>query len=196
MEGAGTGTASTGGASTEGMHDKADFAAGAASGAASGATGAKTTDVNLGDELRVFGKQIESLFDSARNSPRGKEIQQQLTSAWRDVEKGVNSKINSAQATDIKGTVSGTAQYAADEVQNGMARGLHSLNTWMSQRMAESEARRKKKDEQAARDATGGKADDEVKDRFGSDETGFGEGFQVPPMPTPGNDNPIGDRYE
>lgn len=154
----------------------------------------KPPDVNLGDELRQFGKQIESLFDSARNSPRGKEIQQQLTTAWRDVERGINEKINSPQAADIKGTVSGTAQYAADEIQNGMARGLHSLNTWMSQRMQESDARRKKQDASGA-PGTAAKPEDEIKNRFGNEEPVFGHGVTVPEMPTPGKDNPIDDRF-
>src|SRR5262245_1374897 len=107
--------------------------------------GSKTSDVNLPDELREFGRQIEGMFQSVRASPRGKEIETQLTAAWRDVENGVNTAINKAQSSDVKGTVSGTAQYASDEVQSGLARGLHSLNQWMSQKVSDAEARRKKR---------------------------------------------------
>ena len=78
--------------------------------AGTGATGAKTADAVLADELREFGKQLEAMFHTARTSPRGQEIQTQLTAAWRDVEKGVTGAITKAQTSDIKGTVAGTAQ--------------------------------------------------------------------------------------
>ncbi len=164
----------------------------------------KPTDPNLGDELRVFGKQMEALFQTARHSPRGKEIQQQLTAAWRDVERGINNAINSAQAADLKGTVTGTAQYAADEVQSGMARGLRSLNQWMAERVREAEERRRKREEEIARGATQGAADNEVQDRFGADEPVFGQGVTVPETPVhpasesprQDEDNPIAERFQ
>lgn len=168
-----------------------------------GAGSAKTPDANLADELREFGKQIETMFQTARNSSRGKEIEMQLTAAWRDVEKGVNNAINKTQSSDIKGTVSGTAQYASDEVQSGLARGLHSLNQWMSQKSQEAEARRKKREADIAAGATMGTAENEVTDRFGSDAPVFGQGVQVPAVqvnvtPDPkalDADNPLADRF-
>lgn len=160
-----------------------------------GAGTPKASEVNLADELREFGKQIETIFQTARTSSRGKEIEAQLTSAWRDVEKGVNSAISKTQSTDLKGTVSGTAQYASDEVQGGLARGLHSLNQWMSQKIKESEERRKKREADISKAAVGGTADNEVADRFGNDTPVFGEGVQVPATPVNDQDNPVGDRF-
>lgn len=157
----------------------------------------KTTDAVLADELRVFGKQIEAMFQTARTSSRGKEIETQLTAAWRDVEKGVNNAINKAQSSDIKGTVQGTAQYASDEIQSGLARGLKNLNQWLSQKLNETDERRK------AREAAGGEAgkmaEDEVADRFAGDAPVFGQDTQVPMKPDPEGltkDNPIADRFD
>jgi hypothetical protein len=144
----------------------------------------KGSEPNLGEEFREFGKQIEGLFQTARTSPRGKEIQQQLTAAWRDVERGINNTFSSAQTADIKGTVTGTAQYAADELQGGLARGLHNLNLWMAQKAQEAEERRKKREAEISTTATMGTADNEVQDRFsGSEEPAIGEGLEVP-IPT------------
>jgi hypothetical protein len=163
----------------------------------------KSTDPNLADELREFGKQIESMFNTARTSPRGKEIEQQLTSAWRDVEKGVNTAITKAQSSDISGTVQGTAQYATDEVQGGLARGLHSLYQWMGQKRNAAEESRKKHEQAKSDAATHGTADDEVADRFGNDAPVFGQDLHVPAAPvhvtpapdTTNVDNPVADRF-
>lgn len=163
----------------------------------------KPADPNLAEELRVFGKQIETMFQSARTSPRGKEVEQQLTAAWRDVEKGVNAAINKAQSSDIKGTVTGTAQYAADEAQSGLARGLRSFNLWMSQKMSQIEENRKKREAEASYAATHGTSANEVSDRF-NDAPVFGKDMHVPEAPvhvTPDEhavnaDNPIADRFD
>lgn len=163
-------------------------------------TGTRTADVILADELREFGKQIEALFHTARTSTRGQEIETQLTAAWRDVEKGVNGAITKAQGSDVKATVQGTAQYAADEVQTGLAKGLKNLNQWLAQKRMETEEQRKTREANAA--AGGKMSEDEVADRFDNDEPVF-EGVDVPatpveikPDPAPlTEDNPIGDRF-
>ena len=162
----------------------------------------KPADPNLADELREFGKQIENMFNTARSSPRGKDIEQQLTAAWRDVEKGVNTAIAKAQSSDISGTVQGTAQYASDEVQGGLARGLRSLNTWMSQKLTQADEARKKREADAAYNATHGTANNEVADRFDNGPV-FGKDLHVPEAPvhvTPDEkavnaDNPVIDRF-
>ncbi|MBI4670860.1 MAG: hypothetical protein HY741_04220 [Chloroflexi bacterium] len=167
------------------------------------ASSPKPTDPNLADELREFGKQIETLFNTARASTRGKEVEQQLTAAWRDVEKGVNAAITKAQSSDFKGTVQGTAQYAADEAQSGLARGLRGLNQWMSQKLNQVEENRKKRETAASYAATHGTADNEVADRFNSEAPVFGKDIHVPATPvhvTPDEkatdaDNPIADRF-
>lgn len=162
----------------------------------------KAPEPNLADELREFGKQIEGLFNTARTSPRGIEIEQQLTSAWRDVEKGVNSAITKAQSSDISGTVQGTGKYAADEVQGGLARGLRSLNQWMSGKRNQVEESRKKHEADASYAATHGSHDNGVADRFDNGPV-FGKDLHVPEAPmhvTPDEtavnaDNPVADRF-
>jgi hypothetical protein len=162
----------------------------------------KAADPNLADELREFGKQIEGLFNTARTSPRGQEIQQQLTTAWRDVEKGVNGAIAKAQSSDISGTVQGTGKYAADEVQSGLARGLRSLNQWMAGKRNQVEESRKKHEADASYAATHGSHDNEVADRFDNGPV-FGKDLHVPEAPvhvTPDEkavnaENPIADRF-
>lgn len=163
----------------------------------------KPPEPNLAEELREFGKQIEGLFNTARTSSRGKEIEQQLTSAWRDVEKGVNSAIAKAQSSDFSGTVQGTSKYAADEVQGGLARGLRSLNQWMSGKRNQVEEGRKKREADASYAATHGTTETEVTDRF-NQEPVFGQGIHVPEAPvhvTPDEkavnaDNPAADRFD
>jgi hypothetical protein len=123
------------------------------------------------------------MFHTARTSTRGKELEQQLTAAWRDVEKGINHTITSAQATDLKGTVSGTAQYAADEVQGGLARGLRSFNQWLASKLDEIEERRKQREQAISNAATQGTGENEVTDRFGANEPVFGTGTNVPASP-------------
>lgn len=162
----------------------------------------KTADPNLADELREFGKQIEGLFNTARTSPRGQEIQQQLTTAWRDVEKGVNSAIAKAQSSDISGTVQGTGKYAADEVQGGLARGLRSLNQWMAGKKNQIDESRKKHEADASYAATHGTHENEVADRFDNGPV-FGKDLHVPEAPvhvTPDEGavnaaNPVADRF-
>jgi hypothetical protein len=165
-------------------------------------TGAKTADAVLADELREFGKQLEGLFQTARTSPRAKEVEAQLTSAWRDVEKGVNNAINKAQSSDWKGTVQGTAQYAAEEIQTGLAKGLKNLNQWMSQKRSEMDEKRRAREAAEAAAATSGTTDNQVADRF-SNEPVFGQGVDVPAVPFEirpdadklDQDNPITDRF-
>jgi hypothetical protein len=163
----------------------------------------KANDTELANELREFGKQIEAMFQTARSSSRGKEIETQLTAAWRDVENGVNNAISKAQASDVKGTVQGTTKYAADEVQNGLARGLKSLNVWMSQKRVDIEERRKAREAAQSAAAVSGTADNEVADRFGNDAPVFGQGLHVPETPlthtgeqTSNQDNIIADRFD
>lgn len=165
-------------------------------------TSAKAADINLADELREFGKQIEGLFQTARTSTRGKDIETQLTSAWRDVEKGVNGAINKAQSTDFSGTVQGTARYAADEAQTGLARGLRGLNQWLAQKKNNIEDKRKARESEGA-DASK-MADNPIADRFGEDAPVFGEGVHVPEVHVEvkadpnalNHDNPVQDRFE
>ncbi len=161
-----------------------------------GAGGTKSTDAVLADELREFGKQLEAMFHTARTSPRGQEIQNQLTAAWRDVEKGVNTAITKAQTSDLKGTVAGTAQYAAEEAQSGLARGLKNLNQWLSQKRNDVEERRKAREASAT--GASKMADDDVSDRFDNDAPVFGQDLHVPMEPDPKamtQDNPIADRF-
>jgi Skp family chaperone for outer membrane proteins len=167
-----------------------------------GAPTSKPNEPNLADELREFGKQIENMFQAVRTSPRGKEVEQQLTAAWRDVEKGINTAIAKAQSSDIKGTVQGTAQYAADEAQSGLARGLRSLNQWMAQKLRQIDENRKKREAEASYAATHASAVDEVAERFNNAPV-FGKDIHVPaaPIPAPPGesagaaDNPIADRF-
>jgi hypothetical protein len=167
-----------------------------------GAPASKPNEPNLADELREFGKQIENMYQTVRTSPQGKEVEQQLTAAWRDVEKGVNSAISKAQSSDIKGTVQGTAQYAADEVQSGLARGLRSLNQWLAQKLRQIEENRKKREAEASYAATHGTAADEVAERFNNAPV-FGKDIHVPASPIPATpgasagtaENPIADRF-
>jgi hypothetical protein len=113
------------------------------------------------------------------------------------VEKGVNSAITKAQSSDLKGTMQGTAQYAADEIQSGLARGLKTLNQWMLQKRNEMEERRKAREANESAATVGGTMENDVADRFGADTPAFGQDLQVPIKPVePSPENPVTDRFE
>jgi len=71
----------------------------------------------------------------------------QPTQAMRDVEKQVNEALGTAraktQAQDIKETIKGTAAMAADEMQRGVAKGLHALKDRRGKALQEAETARK-----------------------------------------------------
>jgi hypothetical protein len=107
----------------------------------------KTSESVLADEVREFGRQLSAVIRSVRESPRAREIEQQVTQAMRDVEKQVNEALGTArektQAQDIKETIKGTATMAADEMQRGLAKGLHALNERMAKALHDAENARK-----------------------------------------------------
>lgn len=109
---------------------------------------AKTPELNLTDEFREFGRQLTALLHTLRETPRAKEIEQQVTQAMRDMERQVNEALASArqksQSGDWKETIKGAATTAADETQRGLARGLHSLNERMAKVAQEAEKGRPK----------------------------------------------------
>jgi hypothetical protein len=96
----------------------------------------KPPELNLAEEFREFGRQLAALLHTVRQSPRAKEIEQQVTQAMREMERQVNEALASArektQAQDWKGTIKGAATTAADETQRGLAWGLHALNERMA----------------------------------------------------------------
>lgn len=147
-------------------------------------TGATTqpTDPKLSDELREFGKQFEALLRIARTSPRRKEIESQLTAAWRDVEKGINSTLDALKekSPELKETLSGAAATAVEELQSGLARALHGLNQWLAKTIQEAEEARRKREMEISKAATHGTADDEIADRFEGEPPVFGKGLVVP----------------
>jgi hypothetical protein len=126
--------------------------------------GAKTTELNLAEEFREFGKQLAALLQTVRESPRAKEVEQQVTHAMREMERQVNEALATtrerAQAQDWKGTIKGTATTAADETQRGLARGLHALNERMAKTTQDMEQSRSKPPGQGGEDTGegGGKA--------------------------------------
>lgn len=118
-----------------------------------GAGEARTTEPTLTEEFREFGRQLTTLLHSLRESPRAKDIEQQVTQAMREMERQVNEALASArvktQGADWKDTIKGAATTAADETQRGLARGLHSLNERMAKTAQEAEKNRAKTNEGA-----------------------------------------------
>lgn len=155
---------------------------GAAENLPSGAPESKP-DPNLGDELRELGKQIEALIRTARESSRGKEIEQQVISAWKDVERGVEAAIAKAQSAEPAAAVKSTAASAADDLQLTMAHGLRGLNERLSRFIKETEEKRKKREQERGGTLAPVPHDDVVADRFGENPPVFGKGLAVPPAP-------------
>jgi hypothetical protein len=108
----------------------------------------RTAEPNLTEEFREFGRQLTTLLHTLRESPRAKEIEQQVTQAMREMERQVNEALAGArqktQAGDWKETIKGAATTAADETQRGLARGLHSLNERMAKAAQEADKSRAK----------------------------------------------------
>jgi hypothetical protein len=124
----------------------------------------KGPELSLAEEFREFGRQLAALLQTVRESPRAKEIEQQVTHAMREMERQVNEALatgrEKAQAQDWKGTIKGAATTAADETQRGLARGLHTLNERMAQAAQDMERSRVKPTGQSGEDMGegGGKA--------------------------------------
>ena len=119
----------------------------------------KMPEPNLADEFREFGKQLTALLQTVRESPRAKEIEQQVTHALREMERQVNEAMASArektQAQDWQGTIKGAATTAADETQRGLARGLRSINERMAKAAQDMEQSRSKPPGPGGQDMSG-----------------------------------------
>lgn len=100
---------------------------------------------NLSDEFREFGKQLTALLKSVRESPRAKEIEQQVTQAMREMEREVNQAMETArvraQQQNLKDTLKGAAATAADEAQRGLAKGLRVVNEKLAQTVQETQTK-------------------------------------------------------
>ncbi len=87
---------------------------------------------NLQREIEEFGRQIAESLRIARESPRGKEVENQIRASLHDLEKYLNEAYNSMRAKvdtpEFKSQVVNTAKDAADEVQTQLAMGLRALN--------------------------------------------------------------------
>lgn len=120
----------------------------------------KTAELNLAEEFREFGRQLTALLHTVRESPRAKEIEQQVTQAMREMERQVNEALATAreraEAQDWKGTLKGAATTAADETQRGLARGLHALNEHMAKAAQDADKSRSKPTGAGGNDAGGG----------------------------------------
>jgi hypothetical protein len=108
----------------------------------------KISEPNLTEEFREFGRQLTTLLHTVRETPRAKEIEQQITQAMREMERQVNEALaaarQKAQGQDWKETIKGAATTAADETQRGLARGLHALNERMAKAAQDAEKSRSK----------------------------------------------------
>jgi hypothetical protein len=120
----------------------------------------RTPEPNLTEEFHEFGRQLTTLLHTLRESPRAKEIEQQVTQAMREMERQVNEALaaarQKAQAHEWKETIKGAATTAADETQRGLARGLHALNERMAKAAQEAEKSRGKTTEKPGSDPGGG----------------------------------------
>ncbi len=100
---------------------------------------------NLSDEFREFGRQLAALLKTVRESPRAKEIEQQVTQAMREMEREVNQAMETArvraQQQSFKDTLKGAAATAADEAQRGLAKGLRVVNEKMAQTVQEAQTK-------------------------------------------------------
>lgn len=109
---------------------------------------AKAPDLNLSDEFHEFGRQLTTLLHTLRDSPRAKEIEQQVAQAMHEMERQVNEALaaarEKAQPQEWKETIKGAAATAADETQRGLARGLHALNERLAKAAQEAEKNRTK----------------------------------------------------
>ncbi len=106
----------------------------------------KTSETNLSEEFREFGRHLTTLLRTARESPRVREIEQDVTQAMRDMEHQVNDALSKArdktQPQNVKETIVGTAAYAAEETQRGLTRGLRSINERLAKAAQEAERNR------------------------------------------------------
>ncbi len=103
----------------------------------------QSTESGLSEEFRVFGKNLNALLHALRESRQAKEIETEVTQAFREVEHEVTEAMTTARQRmkdqDLKGTLKGAAQTATDETVRGLARGLRLVNDRMTRMVQETE---------------------------------------------------------
>lgn len=155
----------------------------------------RTQEPNLAGELRELGKQIQAMLSTVRADPRAKEVELQVTNAMRDAEKQVAEALSTLrremESGRVKDQLKGTAGTAAEQVETGLARGLHGMNERIAKFVQESEQTRKQREATRAQAPASGTPDDEVADRFDKDEPVFGQGMHVPAPDVQVNPTPM-----
>ncbi|MGE5141024.1 MAG: hypothetical protein ACM3JD_16275 [Rudaea sp.] len=106
-------------------------------------TGAQPAETALSDEFREFGRQLSALLRVVRESPRARDLEQQVTQAMREMEHQVDDAVANARerarVEDWRGTLKGAASTAADETQRGLAKGLRVVNERLARTIQEAE---------------------------------------------------------
>ncbi len=107
------------------------------------ATAPQSAEASLSEEFRVFGKNLTALLHALRESRQAKEIETEVTQAFRDVEHQFTEAMNTAQQRlkeqNLKDTLVGAAQTASDETARGLAKGLRMVNERMAKMVQETE---------------------------------------------------------
>ena len=97
---------------------------------------------SLQDEINEFGKQLAEAMRLARESARGKQVEQQVRQTWNDLEKYVTETFSAVRTKvdtpEFKEQVAKSAQDAADELQKQLAIGLRAVNEKIKKALEES----------------------------------------------------------
>jgi hypothetical protein len=112
--------------------------------------------VDLAQELRELGEQIKKAFAVAREHPKTKEVEQQITKALRDIEVELQRAVKSAQEHEqikhageqVKQTAQSVKESGAiDDIVSGIAKGVRALNEQIRKAVEEAEKTAQKPDD-------------------------------------------------
>jgi ABC-type branched-subunit amino acid transport system substrate-binding protein len=104
--------------------------------------------VDLGQELRDLGEQIQRAINVARNHPQTKEFERTITQAINDLGSQINHAMKSAREDErikqAEAQVKQAAQSikeggAKDDIERGLAKGVRALNEQIRKAIEEAE---------------------------------------------------------
>lgn len=103
---------------------------------------------DLAQELRELGEQIKRAFVVAREHPKTKEVEQEITKAFNDLQAEIQRALKTAQENEslkkageqVKQTAQAIKESnAPDDLARGIAKGVRALNDQIRKAIEEAE---------------------------------------------------------
>src|SRR5574340_558951 len=109
----------------------------------------KSDELNLAQELRELGRQIQQAIRVAREHPQTKEFERQVTQAVNQLGADIDRALRSAQRDEKVQKASDQVRQAAQsiatssagqDIERGLAKGMRALNEQMRRAISDAES--------------------------------------------------------